>query len=326
MDYVKFGKTGLGVSRLCIGCMTYGIPDRGSHPWTLDEEKSRPLIRKALDLGINFFDTANVYSDGTSEEIVGRALKEFVKRDDIVLATKVNGRMRPGANGAGLSRKAIFAEIDNSLKRLGTDHVDLYQIHRGDPTVPIEETMEALHDVVKAGKARYIGASNMYAWQFAKAIYTSRINGWTEFVSMQDHINLINREEEREMLPFCRDQGIAVMPWSPLARGRLTRAWNESSARLETDEFGKTLYNDFPDSDRQVIEVVGKIAAARSVPRAQVAMAWLLQKKGVTSPIIGASKAEHLTDAVAALSLKLGDDEIKALEAPYVPHRVSGFS
>ena len=225
MDYVKFGKTGLGVSRLCIGCMTYGIPDRGSHPWTLEEEKSRPLIRKALDLGINFFDTANVYSDGTSEEIVGRALKEFVKRDDIVLATKVNGRMRPGANGAGLSRKAIFAEIDNSLKRLGTDFVDLYQIHRGDPTVPIEETMEALHDVVKAGKARYIGASNMYAWQFAKAIYTSRMNGWTEFVSMQDHINLINREEEREMLPFCLDQGIAVMPWSPLARGRLTRAW-----------------------------------------------------------------------------------------------------
>ncbi|MFT4119914.1 aldo/keto reductase [Bradyrhizobium sp.] len=326
MDYVKFGKTGLGVSRLCIGCMTYGIPDRGPHPWTLDDEKSRPLIRKALDLGINFFDTANVYSDGTSEEIVGRALKEFVRRDDIVLATKVNGRMRPGANGAGLSRKAIFAEIDNSLKRLGTDFVDLYQIHRGDPTVPIEETMEALHDVVKAGKARYIGASNMYAWQFAKAIYTSRMNGWTEFVSMQDHINLINREEEREMLPFCRDQGIAVMPWSPLARGRLTRGWNESSARLETDEFGKTLYNDFPDSDRQVIEAVGKVAAARGVPRAQVAMAWLLQKKGVTSPIIGASKVEHLTDAVAALSLKLGDDEIKALEAPYVPHRVSGFS
>jgi aryl-alcohol dehydrogenase-like predicted oxidoreductase len=326
MDYVKFGKTGLGVSRLCIGCMTYGIPDRGPHPWTLDEQKSRPLIRKALDLGINFFDTANVYSDGTSEEIVGRALKEFVRRDDVVLATKVNGRMRPGPNGAGLSRKAIFAEIDNSLKRLGTDFVDLYQIHRGDPTVPIEETMEALHDVVKAGKARYIGASNMYAWQFAKAIYTSRMNGWTEFVSMQDHVNLINREEEREMLPFCRDQGIAVMPWSPLARGRLTRGWNESSTRLETDEFGKTLYNDFPDSDRQVIEAVGKIAAARGVPRAQVAMAWLLQKNGVTSPIIGASKVEHLTDAVAALSLKLDDDEIKALEAPYVPHRVSGFS
>jgi aryl-alcohol dehydrogenase-like predicted oxidoreductase len=326
MDYVKFGKTGLGVSRLCIGCMTYGIPDRGPHPWTLDEEKSRPLIKKALDLGINFFDTANVYSDGTSEEIVGRALKDFVKRDDVVLATKVNGRMRPGPNGAGLSRKAIFAEIDASLKRLGTDFVDLYQIHRWDPKVPIEETMEALHDVVKAGKARYIGGSSMYAWQFAKAIYTSRMNGWTEFISMQDHINLINREEEREMLPFCLDQGIAVMPWSPLARGKLTRGWNESSNRLDTDEFGKTLYNDFPDSDRLVIEAVGKVAAARGVPRAQVALAWVLQKKGVASPIIGASKVEHLTDAVAALSLNLTADEIKTLEAPYVPHKVAGFS
>jgi aryl-alcohol dehydrogenase-like predicted oxidoreductase len=284
------------------------------------------MIRKALDLGINFFDTANVYSDGTSEEIVGRGLKEFARRDDVVLATKVNGRMRPGPNGAGLSRKAIFAEIDNSLKRLGTDFVDLYQIHRWDPTVPIEETMEALHDVVKAGKARYIGASSMHAWQFAKAIYVSRMHGWTEFVSMQDHINLINREEEREMLPFCLDQGIAVMPWSPLARGRLARGWNEGSARNETDEFGKTLYNDFPDSDRQVIEAVGKVACARGFPRAQVAMAWLLQKKGVTSPIIGASKPEHLADAVAALSLKLDADEIEALEAPYVPHRVSGFS
>jgi aryl-alcohol dehydrogenase-like predicted oxidoreductase len=326
MEYVKFGKTGLDVSRLCIGCMTYGVPSRGAHPWTLDEENSRPLIKQALDLGINFFDTANVYSDGTSEEIVGRALKEFVHRDDVVLATKVNGRMRPGPNGAGLSRKVIFAEIDNSLKRLGTDFVDLYQIHRADPKVPIEETMEALHDVVKAGKARYIGASNMYAWQFAKAIYSSRMHGWTEFVSMQNHVNLINREEEREMLPFCRDQSIAVMPWSPLARGRLTRSWNESSARLETDEFGKTLYNDFPDSDRLVIEAVGKVAVARGVPRAQVALAWLLQKKGVTSPIVGASKVEHLRDAVAALSLKLTDDEIKTLEAPYVPHRVSGFS
>jgi 1-deoxyxylulose-5-phosphate synthase len=320
MDYVKFGKTGLGVSRLCIGCMSYGIPDRGSHLWTLDEEKSRPLIKKALDLGINFFDTANVYSDGTSEEIVGRALRDFVKRDDIVLATKVNSRMRPGPNGAGLSRKAIFAEIDNSLKRLGTDFVDLYQIHRADPTVPIEETMEALHDVVKAGKARYIGASNMHAWQFVKAIYTSRLNGWTEFVSMQDHLNLINREEEREMLPFCRDQGIAVIPWSPMARGRLARPWNESSNRLETDEYGKTLYNDFPESDRLVVEAVGKVASARGVPRAQVALAWVIQKKGVTAPIVGASKVEQLTDAVAALSLKLTDDEIKMLEAPYVPH------
>jgi 1-deoxyxylulose-5-phosphate synthase len=326
MEYVKFGKTGLGVSRVCVGCMTYGVPSRGNHPWTLDEEKSRPLIKQALDLGINFFDTANVYSDGTSEEIVGRALKDFVRRDDVVLATKVNGRMRPGPNGAGLSRKAIFAEIDNSLRRLGTDFVDLYQIHRADPTVPIEETMEALHDVVKSGKARYIGASNMYAWQFVKAIYTSRMHGWTEFVSMQDHINLINREEEREMLPFCHDQGIAVMPWSPLARGRLTRGWNERSARLETDEFGKTLYNDFPESDRLVIEAVGKVAASRGVPRAQIALAWLLQKKGVTSPIVGASKPEHLTDAVAALALNLTADEIKMLEGPYVPHKVARFS
>jgi 1-deoxyxylulose-5-phosphate synthase len=325
MDYVKFGRTGLGVSRLCIGCMTYGIPDRGPHSWTLDEEKSRPLIKKALDLGINFFDTANVYSDGTSEEIVGRVLWGLVKRDDVVLATKVNSRMRPGPNGAGLSRKAIFAEIDNSLKRLGTDFVDLYQIHRFDPTVPIEETMEALHDVVKAGKARYIGGSSMHTWHFAKAVFTSRMNGWTEFVSMQNHLNLISREEEREMLPFCVDQGIAVIPWSPLARGRLTRAWNESSSRLETDEFGKTLYNEFPESDRQVVDAVGKIAVARGVPRAQVALAWLLQKKGVTAPIIGASKEEHLTDAVAALALKLNADEIKALEAPYVPHSVSGY-
>jgi 1-deoxyxylulose-5-phosphate synthase len=326
MEYVKFGKTGLGVSRLCVGCMTYGVPSRGPHPWTLDEEKSRPLIKQALDLGINFFDTANVYSDGTSEEIVGRALKDFVRRDDVVLATKVNGRMRPGPNGAGLSRKAIFAEIDSSLRRLGTDFVDLYQIHRADRTVPIEETMEALHDVVKSGKARYIGASNMYAWQFAKAIYTSRMHGWTEFVSMQDHINLINREEEREMLPFCLDQGIAVIPWSPLARGRLTRGWNERSARLETDEYGKTLYNDFPDSDRLVIEAVGEVAASRGVTRAQVALAWVLHKRGVTSPIVGASKPEHLTEAVAALALKLTADEIEMLEGPYVPHKVAGFS
>jgi 1-deoxyxylulose-5-phosphate synthase len=325
MNYVKFGKTGLDVSRLCIGCMSYGIPDRGPHPWTLDEEKSRPLIKQALELGINFFDTANVYSDGTSEEIVGRALKDFVRREDVVLATKVNGRVRPGPNGAGLSRKAIMGEIDNSLRRLGTDFVDLYQIHRFDPKVPIEETMEALHDVVKAGKARYIGASNMYAWQFAQAIYTSRLNGWTEFVSMQDHINLLMREEEREMLPLCLDQGIAVMPWSPMARGRLTRPWNETRSRQETDEFGKKLYTQFPDSDRQIIDAVGTIAAARGVPRAQVALAWVLQKKGVTSPIIGASKPEQLADAIAALSLKLTAEEVVALERPYVPRGVSGI-
>jgi 1-deoxyxylulose-5-phosphate synthase len=323
MDYVKFGKTGLGVSRLCIGCMTYGIPDRGPHPWTLDEEKSRPLVKQALELGINFFDTANVYSDGTSEEIVGRALKDFVRREDVVLATKVNGRMRPGPNGAGLSRKAIMGEIDNSLRRLGTDFVDLYQIHRTDPKVPIEETMEALHDVVKAGKARYIGASNMKAWEFSKAIYTSRLNGWTEFISMQNHVNLLTREEEREMLPLCADQGIAVMPWSPMARGRLTRPWNETSSRQETDEFGKTLYTQFPESDREIIDAVATVAAARGVPRAQVALAWVAQKKGVTSPIVGASKPEHLTDAIAALSLKLTADEIAALEKPYVPRGAS---
>jgi aryl-alcohol dehydrogenase-like predicted oxidoreductase len=325
MDFTRFGKTGLQVSRICLGCMTYGIPDRGTHPWTLDEEKSRPLIKQALDIGINFFDTANVYSDGTSEEIVGRALKDFVRREDIVVATKVNGRMRPGPNGAGLSRKAIFNEIDNSLRRLGTDFVDLYQIHRWDYETPIEETMEALHDVVKSGKARYIGGSNMYAWQFSKALYTSRLHGWTEFVSMQDHINLINREEEREMLPLCRDQGIAVMPWSPLARGRLTRAASESSQRQEADAFGKTLYTQFPDSDRLVIDRVGEVAAARGVTRAIVALAWLFQKNGVTCPIVGASKPNHLTDAVSALSFVLTAAEISSLEACYVPHSVAGF-
>lgn len=325
MDYVKFGNTGLDVSRLCLGCMTYGISDRGSHAWTLDEEKSRPLIKQAIELGINFFDTANVYSDGTSEEIVGRALKDFTKRDDVVLATKVFNRMRKGPNGMGLSRKAIMAEVDHSLRRLGTDYIDLYQIHRLDKTTPIEETMEALHDVVKAGKVRYIGASSMYAWQFSKALYTSQLNGWTEFVSMQNHVNLLNREEEREMLPLCADQKIAVMPWSPLARGRLTRAWDETSERQQADEFGKTLYVQSEESDRNIVEQVAAVAKSRNVPQAQVAMAWLLQKKGITSPIIGASKPAHLTDAVAALSLKLTSEEIAALEAPYVPHAVAGF-
>ncbi|MQT13906.1 aldo/keto reductase [Segnochrobactrum spirostomi] len=324
MDYVKFGSTGLEVSRLCLGCMTYGEPDRGNHAWTLTEEASRPLIRQALELGINFLDTANVYSDGTSEEIVGRAIKDFARRDEIVLATKVFSRMRPGPNGAGLSRKAIFAEIDASLRRLGTDYVDLYQIHRWDPETPIEETLEALHDVVRAGKALYVGASSMYAWQFSKALYVARLNGWTPFVSMQNHLNLLNREEEREMLPLCADRGIAVIPWSPLARGRLTRDWNETSERQETDQFGKTLYPQL-ESDREIVAAVGRIAAARGVPRAQVALAWLAQKPGVTAPIIGASKPHHLTDAVAALSLGLTADEIAALEAPYGPHAVAGF-
>ncbi len=324
MDYVKLGHTGLEVSRICLGCMTFGVPDRGQHPWTLDEAESRPILKKALDLGINFFDTANVYSDGTSEEIVGRAIKDLVKRDAVVIATKVHGRMRPGPNGAGLSRRAILAEIDNSLRRLGTDFVDLYQIHRWDPSVPIAETLETLHDVVKAGKARYIGASSMYAWQFAKALYTSRLHGWTEFVSMQDHLNLLNREEEREMLPFCIDQNVAVLPWSPLARGRLTRDWDATSERQKTDVFGKTLYG-VSESDREIVGRVGEVAKARGVPRAQVALAWLLQKNGVTAPIVGASKPRHLDDAVAALSLRLSAEEIAKLEAPYVPHPIVGF-
>ncbi|AYZ61941.1 aldo/keto reductase [Burkholderia multivorans] len=324
MEYVRLGSTGLQVSRLCLGCMTYGVPERGTHPWTLDEAASRPFIRQALDAGINFFDTANMYSDGTSEEIVGRALRDFAKRDDVVIATKVFYRMRPGPNGAGLSRKAILTEIDQSLKRLGTDYVDLYQIHRWDYHTPIEETLEALHDVVKAGKARYIGASSMHAWQFSKALYTSKLNGWTQFVSMQDHLNLLYREEEREMLPLCADQGIAVLPWSPLARGRLTRDWDESSERLQSDVYGKTLYDAYADSDRAVVEAVATIARARNVPRAQVALAWLLQKSGVTAPIIGASKARHLDDAVAALSLELSAEELAALDAPYVPHAVAG--
>jgi aryl-alcohol dehydrogenase-like predicted oxidoreductase len=325
MDYVKLGRTGLEVSRICLGCMTFGDPMRGNHAWSLNDEASRPIIKQAIELGINFLDTANTYSNGSSEEIVGRAIKDFARREDIVLATKVFNRMRPGPNGAGLSRKALFDEIDNSLRRLGTDYVDLYQIHRLDPTTPIEETLEALHDIVKAGKARYIGASSMYSWQFAKAVYTSRLNGWTQFVSMQNHVNLLYREEEREMLPFCEDQKIAVIPWSPLARGRLTRDWDEKTARSETDEFGKTLYTQAIDADRKIVEAVGTIAKARGIPRAQVATAWLLQKSAVTAPIIGASKPGHLTDAVASLSVKLTPEEIETLEAPYLPHHVAGF-
>jgi len=325
MKYVKLGSTGLEVSRLCLGCMTYGVPGRGKHPWTLDEERSRPLIRQALELGINFLDTANSYSDGTSEEIVGRAVKDFARREEVVIATKVFNRMRPGPNGAGLSRKAIFTEIDNSLQRLGTDYVDLYQIHRWDYGTPIEETIEALHEVVKAGKARYIGASSMYAWQFAKAVYTARLNGWIEFVSMQDHINLLNREEEREMLAFCADQGIAVLPWSPMARGRLARPWDESTERQRTDEFGKTLYTESGEADRRVIDAVGTVAERRGVPRAQVALAWVAGKSEVTAPIVGASRSQHLTDAEAALAIELSDEEIELLESPYVPHRVVGF-
>lgn len=325
MRYVKLGRTGLEVSVVCLGCMSFGEPDAGSHPWSLDEETSRPFIRQAIESGINFFDTANVYSAGTSEEIVGRALRDFADRDEVVIATKVHGAMRQGHNAGGLSRKAIMTEIDHSLRRLGTDYVDLYQIHRFDSRTPIEETMEALHDVVKAGKARYIGASSMWAWQFAKALYTADANGWTRFVSMQDHYNLLNREEEREMLPLCADQGIGVIPWSPLARGRLTRDWDDVTARSETDAFGSRLYDTGP-SDRVVVDRVGEIASERGVNRAQVALAWLLSKPAVTAPIVGATKPHHIDDAVAAVDVMLSKDELNRLEEPYVPHPVVGFS
>jgi 1-deoxyxylulose-5-phosphate synthase len=329
MNYVKLGSTGLDVSPLALGCMTFGDPDAGAHPWTLDEAASRPIIRHAIEQGINFFDTANSYSAGTSEIIVGKLLKEFARRDEVVIATKVffpEGALGApaGPNRKGLSRKAIMTEIDASLTRLGTDHVDLYQIHRWDYETPIEETMEALHDVVKAGKARYIGASSMFAWQFAKAQHLARSRGWTAFATMQNYLNLLYREEEREMIPLCRDQGVGLIPWSPLARGRLARPVGETTARSQTDGFARTLYGATEDSDRLVIEAVAAIAAARGVPMAQVALAWVRQKPGVSAPIIGASKPHHLDDALAALAITLDDSEIAALEAPYVPHAVTG--
>ncbi|GJE55947.1 MULTISPECIES: aldo/keto reductase [Methylobacterium] len=326
MKTKKLGRTGLDVSALCLGCMTYGVPERGPHPWTMTEADSRPLLKKALDLGFNFFDTANFYSDGTSEEIVGRALKDFGVRDEIVLATKVYFPLTDRPNSGGLSRKAIFSSIDASLKRLGTDHVDLYQIHRWDDGTPIEVTLEALHDVVKAGKARYIGASSMFAWQFAKALYIADRNGWTRFATMQDHYNLISREEEREMLPLCADQGIAVLPWSPLARGRLTRDAGTTSSRQDSDVTGVGLYDATVEADNRVIAAVATVARKRGIPRAQVALAWLLSKPVVTAPIVGASKPGHLDDAVAALDVTLTPDEIATLEGSYVPHAPVGFS
>jgi 1-deoxyxylulose-5-phosphate synthase len=326
MKYVKLGATGLTVSRICLGCMSYGEPSRGGQPWTLDEATSIPFIARALEHGINFFDTANVYSDGSSEEILGRAIARLTTRDEVVIATKVFGRVRPGANGGGLSRKAIMSEIDHSLRRLGTDYVDLYQIHRWDDRTPIEETLEALHDVVKAGKARYIGASSMYAWQFAKALYTADRHGWTRFVSMQNHYNLLYREEEREMLPLCADQGIGVVPWSPLARGRLTRDWNAVTERSESDEFGKYLYDETAESDRLTAERVATVADERRVSRAQVALAWLLAQSTVTAPIIGATKPHHLDDAVAAIDVELSPSEQAFLEEPYLPHGVAGIA
>jgi aryl-alcohol dehydrogenase-like predicted oxidoreductase len=325
VEYVKFGSTGMDVSRLCLGMMSYGDPSVGGRPWVLAEDEARPFIKRALELGVNFFDTANVYSAGTSEEITGRALKDFARRDEIVIATKVHGKMHDGPNGSGLSRKAILAEIDNSLRRLRTDYVDLYQIHRWDYRVPIEETLEALHDVVKAGKARYIGASSMYAWQFTQALYLSRLHGWSRFVSMQNHYNLIYREEEREMLPLCRAEGIAVIPWSPLARGRLTREWDTSTERSETDEFGRTMYGATAEADRQVVDALGEVARERGVPRAQAALAWVASRPGITAPIVGATKPHHLEDAVAALELELTGDEVARLEKAYVPHPVLGF-
>lgn len=326
MEYIKLGNTGLDVSRICLGTMGFGDVKTGFHQWVLDEENSRPIVKKALELGINFFDTANVYSNGTSEEYLGRALKDYANRDEIVLATKVHFRMHEGPNGAGLSRKAIMSEIDKSLMRLGTDYVDLFQIHRWDYDTPIEETMEALHDVVKAGKARYIGASAMYAWQFQKALHVAEKNGWTRFISMQNHYNLMYREEEREMLPLCKEEKIGVIPYSPLASGRLTRDWEETTHRSDTDYAQKAKYDGTADNDRLVVERVAEVAEKHGVPRVQIALAWLLQKEPVTAPIVGATKISHLEDAVSALSVKLTPEEVAFLEEPYVPHPISGFN
>ena len=325
MEYTKLGRTGLDVSRICLGCMSYGGSNRGNHAWSLGEEESRPFIKRALEAGINFFDTANRYSLGSSEEILGRAIKDFARRDEIVIATKVYGRMRPGPNGAGLSRKAIMAEIDASLRRLGTDYVDLYQIHRWDYDTPIEETLEALHDVVKTGKARYIGASSMHAWQFARALGIAERHGWTRFVSMQNLVNLLYREEEREMLPLCAAEGIGVIPWSPQARGKLTRDWNYTSLRTETDDAFRRLFAKTEDADRKVVDRVAQVAAVRGIPRAQVALAWLLAKSVITAPIVGATKLQHLDDALSSVRIKLSEEEIALLEEPYVPHAVVGF-
>ena len=322
MKYVKLGNSGLDVSKICLGCMSFGESGMGTHAWTLNEETSRQFMKKSLDAGINFFDTANVYSLGTSEEFVGRALRDYALRDEVVVATKVHGTMRKGRNAAGLSRKAIMTEVDHSLRRLGMDYIDLYQIHRFDPTTPIEETMEALHDVVKAGKARYIGASSMWAWQFSKAQYVAEQNGWTKFISMQNHYNLLNREEEREMMPLCVDQGVGVIPWSPLARGRLTRDWDNATSRSETDEFGKGLYK---PEDQVIVERVAEVARELGAPRAQVALAWVLSKSFVTSPIVGATKEAHIDDAIAACEIQLSAEHIARLEEPYTPHESVGF-
>jgi 1-deoxyxylulose-5-phosphate synthase len=333
MEYTNLGKTGLKISRICLGCMTYGAPATpeeakgGRHVWALNEAESQPFLRQALELGVNFFDTANVYSSGASEEVLGRFLKANTRRESVIIATKVHGVMRDEPNGRGLSRKAIFFELDQSLRRLQTDYVDLYQIHRWDYETPIEETLEALHDLVKSGKVRYIGASSMYAWQFARALYLSDLHGWTRFVSMQNYYNLIYREEEREMIPLCQSEGAGLIPWSPLARGRLARPWQAApTKRLETDQFGKILYSQTEDTDHKVIDRLVELANHRGVPLAQLALAWMLAKPAITAPIVGATKPNHLQDAAASLSLRLTKDEIASLEEPYTPHPVLGFN
>ena len=331
MDYINLGKTGLKVSRICLGCMSYGAPATGalkpgSHAWTLDEKESQSFLRQALELGINFFDTANVYSGGESENVIGRFLKANTRREAVVIATKIHGTMRNEPNGRGLSRKSIFFELEESLRRLRTDYVDLYQIHRWDDETPIEETLEALHDVVKSGKVRYIGASSMYAWQFSKALYLAQIHGWTRFVSMQNHYNLLYREEEREMIPLCQSEGIGIIPWSPLARGRLARPWQtESTKRFESDQFGKSLYSKTEEIDRTVVDRVGRISEQHGVSRAQIALAWILSKPAITAPIVGATKPNHLSDAVAAVSLQLRPEEMASFEETYAPHPVAGI-
>ncbi len=324
MQYVRLGQTGLEVSRLCLGGMSFGARSAGDHPWTLGEDDSRAIVRRALDLGINYFDTANMYSAGTSEEILGRALKDFARREDVVIATKVFNRMRPGPNGAGLSRKAIFDEIDASLRRLGTDYVDLYQLHRWDPNTPIEETMRALDDIVRAGKVRYIGTSSMAAWQFAKALRVADLHGWTRFVSMMGMYSLLYREGERETLPFCADEGIAVLCWSPLARGYLTRPRGNETPRSETDKFGRRVFHDRA-ADTEIVAAVARVAEARGISMATVALAWLLEKPLVTAPVLGVTKVEHLDDAIVALDLHLTPEETAALEAPYQPWPLKGF-
>ncbi|MBS43587.1 MAG: alcohol dehydrogenase [Nocardioides sp.] len=322
MEYTRLGSTGLTVSRIALGCMSYGDASRGGHPWVLDEDAAAPFFRQAVELGITFWDTANVYSLGSSEEYVGRAVQRFTRREDVVIATKLHGKMHDGPGGSGLSRRAVLEQVDASLTRLGTDFIDLYQIHRFDPAVPVEETMEALHDVVRAGKVRYLGASSMWAWQLAKMQEAARANGWTEFVSMQDQYSLLMREEEREMFPLLADQGLGSLPWSPLARGRLARPWGEQTQRAESDRFGSTLYQ---DSDEQIVDAVQAVAADRDVPMAQVALAWVLANPVVDAPIVGATKEHHLADAVAALDVRLTDDEVERLEAAYRPRNPTGF-